>query len=309
MRDSIKVFAPATVANVTCGFDILGFAVDQPGDEIKLAKSESGEVRLLEITGDEGELPYDADKNTCSVVIKMFLKDLEIQQGIDIFLDKKMPLGSGLGSSAASSVAAIFAINELMGRPKKLEDLLPYAMEGERVACGAAHADNVAPGLYGGFVLIRSYDPLDVIRLKTPEMLFATLVHPHIEVKTKDAREILRKQIYLKESVRQSGNVAGLIAGLLTSDYDLISRSMHDYIVEPIRSILIPGYNEVKESALGLGALGAGISGSGPSIFALSKDQTTAEKIAMEMKNIYSGFSIESETYVSRINQVGPKII
>jgi len=220
-----------------------------------------------------------------------------------------MPLGSGLGSSAASSVAAIFAINELLGKPKKLEELLPYAMEGERVACGAAHADNVAPGLYGGFVLIRSYEPLDVIRLKTPDELYATLVHPHIEVKTKDAREILRKQIYFKDSIRQSGNVAGLIAGLLTSDYDLISRSMHDYIVEPVRSILIPGYTEVKEAAMEIGALGAGISGSGPSIFALSNDRDKAEKIALKMKSVYTGFDIESETYVSEINQTGPKIV
>ena len=308
MRDSIKVFAPATVANVTCGFDILGFAVDQPGDEITIKKSDSGRVKILKITGDDGALPLDPDKNTCSVVIKMFLKDIDSDQGIDIYLDKKMPLGSGLGSSAASSVAAIFAINELMGKPKKLEDLLPYAMEGERVACGAAHADNVAPGLYGGFVLIRSYDPLDVIRLKTPDKLYATLVHPHIEVKTKDAREILRKQIYFKDSVKQSGNVAGLITGLLTSDYDLISRSMHDYIVEPIRSILIPGYSEVKDAVMEMGALGAGISGSGPSIFALSKDQEIAEKIGIEMKNLYTGFNIESETYVSKVNQFGPRI-
>lgn len=308
MRDSIKVFAPATVANVTCGFDILGFAVDQPGDEITLKKSNSGRVKILKITGDEGALPLDPDKNTCSVVIKMFLKDLDSDQGIDIYLDKKMPLGSGLGSSAASSVAAIFAINELLGKPKNLEDLLPYAMEGERVACGAAHADNVAPGLYGGFVLIRSYDPLDVIRLKTPDKLYATLVHPHIEVKTKDAREILRKQIYFKDSIKQSGNVAGLITGLLTSDYDLISRSMHDYIVEPIRSILIPGYSEVKDVVMEMGALGAGISGSGPSIFALSKDQEIAEKIGVEMKNLYTGFNIESETYVSKVNQFGPRI-
>jgi homoserine kinase len=190
-----------------------------------------------------------------------------------------------------------------------MEELLPYAMEGERVACGSAHADNVAPGLYGGFVLIRSYDPLDVIKLQTPEELFATLVHPQIEVKTKDAREILRKQIYFKDSVKQSGNVAGLVAGLLTSDYDLISRSMHDFIVEPVRSILIPGFGVIKEAALELGALGAGISGSGPSIFALSRDQQTAEHIADKMKSIYLGFDIENETYVSRINQVGPRII
>lgn len=305
----IKVFAPATVANVTCGFDILGFAVDQPGDEITLRKSNSGKVKIVKITGDGGALPLDTDQNSCGAVIKMFLNDLGTDQGIDIFLDKKMPLGSGLGSSAASSVAAIFAINELVGRPKKLEELLPYAMEGERAACGSGHADNVAPGLYGGFVLIRSYEPLDVIGLKTPNDLYATLVHPHIEVKTKDAREILRKQIYFKDSVKQSGNVAGLIAGLLTSDYGLISRSMHDYIVEPIRSILIPGYDEVKRAAMDLGALGAGISGSGPSIFALSNDHDIANRIAAKMKTIYAGFEIESETYVSKINQSGPKIL
>jgi homoserine kinase len=309
MFESIKVFAPATVANVTCGFDILGFAVDQPGDEIMLRKSDTGQVRIVQITGDGGILPKDPDKNTCGAVIRMFLRELGSDQGVDIYLDKKMPLGSGLGSSAASSVAAIFAINELLGKPRKLEELLPYAMEGERVACGAAHADNVAPGLYGGFVLIRSYDPLDVIKLKTPDELFATLVHPQIEVKTKDAREILRKQIFFKDCVKQSGNVGGLVAGLLTSDYGLISRSMHDYIVEPVRSILIPGFSIVKEAVLELGALGAGISGSGPSIFALSKDLDMANRIANKMKSIYSGFEIENETYVSRINQNGPKII
>lgn len=309
MADSVKVFAPATVANVTCGFDILGFAVDAPGDEITLYKSDSGQVRIVRITGDDGLLPLDPLRNTCGAVIDMFLKDLGSTQGIDIYLDKKMPLGSGLGSSAASSVAAIYAINELLGKPKTLEQLLPYAMEGERVACGSAHADNVAPGLYGGFVLIRSYDPLDVIRLKTPNALFATLVHPQIEVKTKDAREILRKQIYFKDSVKQSGNVAGLVAGLLMSDYDLISRSMHDYIVEPVRAILIPGFNVVKEAALQLGALGAGISGSGPSIFALSRDIETANRIANKMKSIYSDFDIEHETYVSRINKIGPRIM
>jgi homoserine kinase len=309
MAESISIFAPATVANVTCGFDILGFAVDAPGDEITLTKSNSGQVRIVDITGDEGALPRDPDKNSCSAVIKMYLHDLGISQGIDIVLHKKMPLGSGLGSSAASAVAAIFAVNELLGKPLTLQQLLPYAMEGERVACGSAHADNVAPGLYGGFVLIRSYDPLDVIKLHTPRDLHATLVHPHIEVRTKDAREILRKQIYFKDSVKQSGNVAGLVAGLLTSDYGLISRSMHDYIVEPVRSILIPGYSDVKESAMSIGALGAGISGSGPSIFALSKERKTAEEIGESMKNIYTKFKIDCEIYISEINQFGPKIL
>ena len=307
--DSIRVFAPASVANVTCGFDILGFAVEEPGDEVVLRKSDSGKVRIVEITGDEGNLPYDADRNSCSVVVNKFLESIESGQGIDIQLHKKMPLGSGLGSSAASAVAAIFAINELMGKPKTIQELLPFSMEGERIACGAAHADNVAPSLFGGFVLIRSYDPLDAIKLPTPDDLFATLIHPQIEVKTKDAREILRREIYFRDSVRQSGNVAGLVAGLLLRDYGLMSRSMEDHIVEPIRAILIPGFDKVKKAVMDVGVLGAGISGSGPSIFALSNEEKIAQKAGMAMQNIYTGYDIGSEVYVSKINQQGPKVL
>lgn len=307
--DSIKVFAPATVANVTCGFDILGFAVDAPGDEIVLRKTDKKDVVITKITGDAGQLPYEADKNSCSVVIKHFLDDLKTDHGVAIELHKMMPLGSGLGSSAASSAAAIFAINELLGKPKTVEELLPYAMEGERIACGAAHADNVAPALFGGFVLIRCYDPLDTVKLPVPENLYATLIHPQIEVKTKDAREILRKEILFRDSVKQSGNVAGLIAGLLLPDFDLLSRSLHDYIVEPIRSILIPGFDEVKSAAMEAGALGAGISGSGPSLFALSDTKNTAEKIGKEMTKAFATLEIDSEVYVSKVNNTGPKII
>jgi homoserine kinase len=307
--NSIKVFAPATVANVTCGFDILGFAVDSPGDEITLKKTRRKEVRIVKITGDGGALPYDPDKNTASAVIKKFLSDTGLDQGIDVLLAKKMPLGSGLGSSAASSVAAVFAVNELLGKPMSLKELLPYAMEGERIACGTAHADNVAPGLFGGFVLIRSYNPLDTIKLPTPKEMFSTIIHPQIEVKTKDAREILRKEILFRDSVRQSGNVAGLVAGLALSDFGLISRSLHDYIVEPIRSILIPGFDEVKKAALDAGVLGAGISGSGPSIFALSSDEETAREAGWKMKKVYDKMNIGNEVYVSGINQQGPKII
>jgi homoserine kinase len=205
MAESIKVFAPATVANVTCGFDILGFAVDQPGDEVTLILTSTSKVKITAIFGDGGVLPLDPEKNTCGAVVKMFLSAIESDQGVDIILHKKMPLGSGLGSSAASAVAAVFGINKLMGDPMTNQQLLLFAMEGERIACGAAHADNVAPGLFGGFVLIRSYDPLDVVELPTPSELFATLVHPQIEVKTKDARAILRKQIFLRTA---SNNLA-----------------------------------------------------------------------------------------------------
>jgi homoserine kinase len=307
--DSIRVFAPATVANVTCGFDILGFAVDRPGDELVLRKNNSGELRIARIHGDGGALPTDIGRNTCGVVLSRFLDRTGFDRGIEVELTKMMPLGSGLGSSAASAVAAAFAVNELFGRPLSRDELLPITMEAERMACGAAHADNVAPGLYGGFVLVRSYDPLDVVKLPVAGALHAAIVHPQIEVKTKDAREILRKEIYFCDSVKQSGNVAGLVAGLLMPDYGLISRSMHDYIVEPIRAILIPGYREVKAAALESGALGAGISGSGPSLFALSASEAVAEKAGERMRAIYRELDIQCDLYLSEINQEGPRIL
>ncbi len=307
--ESIKIFAPATVANVTCGFDVIGFAVDNPGDEVMVKLVNKPSVKINKIVGDKGRLPLDPSKNTVGIPIINFLEHIGSDQGCEITLYKKMPLGSGLGSSASSAVAGVFAINELMGNPLKREELLPFAMEGERLACGSAHADNVGPSLYGGFVLIRSYDPLDVIKLPTPENLYCTIIHPHIEVETKDARNILRKQLLLKDAIIQWGNVAGLVSGLYTSDYDLIGRSMQDVIVEPTRAILIPGFYAVKNSALQAGAIGAGISGSGPSIFALSKDEKTARRAGENMQVIFSGLAIGSEVYISKVNPLGPLIM
>jgi len=309
MKESIKVFAPATVANVSCGFDVLGFAVDAPGDEVILRKTPGSGLKIKSITGDEGRLTKDPLKNTVGVSISNFLYKIGSDQGIEIELNKKMPLGSGLGSSAASSVAGVFAVNELLGRPLTQEELLPFAMEGERIACGSAHADNVAPSLIGGFVLIRSYSPLDVVKIPTPSDLYATLIHPHIEVQTKDARSILKKQIQLKDAVIQWGNVGGLIAGLMLSDYGLIGRSMQDVIVEPVRSILIPGFEEVKQSALDAGALGCGISGSGPSLFALSTSEATAHNVAQAMTRAFDAINIGSDIFVSKINHNGPIIL
>lgn len=309
MKESIKVFAPATVANVSCGFDVLGFAVDAPGDEVILRKTAGPGLKIKSITGDEGRLTKDPLKNTVGVSISNFLYKIGSDQGIEIELNKKMPLGSGLGSSAASSVAGVFAVNELLGRPLTQEELLPFAMEGERIACGSAHADNVAPSLIGGFVLIRSYSPLDVVKIPTPSDLYATLIHPHIEVQTKDARSILKKQIQLKDAVIQWGNVGGLIAGLMLSDYGLIGRSMQDVIVEPVRSILIPGFEEVKQSALDAGALGCGISGSGPSLFALCTSETTAQNVARAMTSAFDSISIGNDIFVSKINHNGPVIL
>lgn len=309
MSDSIRVFAPATVANVACGFDIFGFAVDNPGDEVILQKRAKPGVEIIQITGDEGRLPLQTERNTAGVAIDAFLKHIGSDQGIEVTLHKKMPLGSGLGSSAASAVAGVFAINELLGRPMPRKDLLPFAMEGERQACGSAHADNVAPSLMGGFIIIRSYGPLDIISIPTPDRLFCTIVHPQVEVNTKDARNILRKEISMKTTITQMGNVAGMVAGLLQSDYALIGRSMEDVLIEPFRAILIPGFAEVKAAAIANGALGCSISGSGPSMFALSSDEETAQRIGRAMQEQFTKIHIESECYISGINAVGPVVV
>ncbi len=309
MGKRIKVFAPATVANVACGFDVLGFAVENPGDEVTITLKDEPGVVIKSIEGDEGKLPLDTEKNTVSLVINEYLKALDSNQGVEIELKKKMPLKSGLGSSAASSVVGVWALNQLMGQPMSDKDLLPFAMKGEELACGSAHADNVAPALLGGFVLVRSYSPLDVIQLPTPEKLWCTIVHPQIEVKTKDARNILKQNIKLKDAVTQWGNVAGLVAGLIQSDYALIGRSLEDVVVEPIRSLLIPGFDKAKQAALENGALGCSISGSGPSIFALCDDEKIAQKIGKAFAEVYDELNIENEIYVSKVSQVGPRVV
>ncbi len=309
MTESIRVFAPATVANVACGFDILGFAVNQPGDEVIMRKRSDPGIEITEITGDDGRLPYETEKNTAGIAVSRFLEATGVDQGIEIELHKQMPLGSGMGSSAASAVAAVFAVNKLCGEPLSPRELLPFAMESEGVASGAAHADNVAPSLLGGFILIRSYDPLDIVQIPTPSDLYCTLLHPQIEVLTDDARKILKKQVLLKDAIVQWGNVAGLITGLMTEDYDLISRSMQDVIIEPVRSLLIPGYDSIKEAAIQEGALGCSISGSGPSIFALSDAMETAVSVGDAMTTACATQDIESEIYISPININGPQVL
>lgn len=308
-HSSITVFASATVANVACGFDVLGFAVDAPGDLVTAKRSETPGVVIESIEGDGGKLSTDPIKNTASFPVIKMLEHLGSKQGISISLKKQMPLGSGLGSSAASSVAALVAVNELLGNPLSRKELLPFAMEGERLACGAAHADNVAPSLLGGFVLIRSYSPLDVISIPTPENLWCTVVHPHVEVRTEDARSILRRTIPLSAAIKQWGNVAGLIAGLFMKDLALLGRSLEDEIVEPLRAMLIPGFYEVKKAALENGALGSSISGSGPSVFALSETQEKAKNIGKAMENAFTKIGLASEVFVSKINTKGPRIL
>lgn len=307
--NEVKVFAPASVANVSCGFDVMGFALDYPGDEIIARKSEKPGIRITKITGEEGVLPTSVEKNTAGVAAKKLLGSLDRDFGIALEIHKKMPLGSGLGSSAASSVGAVVAINTLLGSPYDLKALLSFAAEGELVACGTAHLDNVAPSLLGGFVFIRSQQEGDVFELECPKPLFATVVHPHIEIKTEDTRNVLRRDIPLKKAVTQWGNVGGLVAGILKGDYDLISRSLQDVIIEPIRSVLIPGFSEVKKAAMDAGALGSGISGSGPSIFALSPSEEMAEKVGANMQQAFDDIQLDNEVYVSKINKQGPQIL
>ncbi len=309
MKDHVHVYAPATVANVACGFDILGFAINDPGDEVILRKKKESGIAIKKIVGDNGELPLDPKNNTAGVALQAFLNHINSDQGIEIELYKKMPLGSGLGSSAASAVASVFAANILFGNPLTKEELLPFALEGEKTACGAAHADNAAPALLGGFVLIRSYHPLDVIKIPFPDNLYCTIIHPEIEIRTEDARKILKKEILFKDAITQWGNIAGLIAGLMKPDYDLIRRSMQDVIIEPVRSILIPGFQEIKAAAIKTGALGCSISGSGPSIFALGTSKNIAYAVGTAMQNVFNLLEVNSEIYVSQVNQNGPQTI
>lgn len=306
----IKVFAPATVANVVCGFDVLGFAVNEPGDEVTMRLVDQPGVRLLKITGDDGRLPLDSAKNTVSASVQHYLKHLNREDvGVEIELHKKMPIGSGLGSSSASTVAGLFAINVLMGNVLTAKELVPFAMKGEELACGYGHADNVAPALMGGFVLVRSYAPLDLVALPTPTGLYAAIVYPEVDVPTKDARQMIRSKVLLKDAVVQLGNVAGLVSGLFLNDIDLVGRSMQDVLVEPTRAILIPGFEVLRQLAMDNGAVGFGISGSGPSVFALAKDEATAKKITAAQQKHLTALNINSNAYVSAVNAEGPRII
>jgi homoserine kinase len=293
------------VANVAAGFDILGFAVREPGDEVTARLAGPPGVRIVSIEGDNGALPRDPCLNVAGVAASGVINSAQMAVGIELEIRKRMPIGSGMGSSAASAVAAAVAVNELLGRPYTRAGLVPFCLEAERVACGAAHADNAAPALLGGFVLIRSCRPVDVVSISAPAELACAIVHPHVEIRTQDARKILRDRITMKDAVTQWGNTAGLIAGLLTGDYDLIARSLSDVVIEPVRSILIPGFHKVKEAALAAGALGCSISGSGPSIFALAKGVGTAGVVADAMAAVYRSVGLDHDIHVSDINRDG----
>ena len=306
---SIKVVVPATVSNVGPGFDIMGFAINTPVEEMIVRLTDKPGIKILKITGDKSGIPFDVKKNTATVALTNMISSLRINIGIEIEIRKKIISGSGLGSSAASAVAAPFALNELLDRPFTKYELMEFALLGEKVAAGSIHADNVAPCLFGGFILIRGYNPADIIELPSPKKLFCTILHPQFEVKTSEARKLIKKIMPMKDVIAQTGNAAGLIAGLMKSDYDLIKRSMIDLIAEPARAKLIPGFYEIKEAALNSGSIGCSISGSGPAMFAFSTSKENAEKIGNAMKRVSSKYVKKNIVYNSAINKVGPKVI
>lgn len=299
---NIKIKVPATVANLVCGFDVLGMAINEPFDEMEFKMIDEPKV-IIHHTDAFG-LPEEAEKNVAGVVLLKILQHLKLKHGFEVTIHKNIKPGSGLGSSAASAAGAAMGANFLLNQVLSNEELVHFAMFGEELASGVRHADNIAPCIYGGITLVKSSEPIDIIPLRSPD-LYVTAVHPQVEVKTSDARQILKKNIKMKDAVQQWGNIAGLVAGILKNDNALIGRSLNDVIVEPIRSILIPRFDEIKETSLELGALGGGISGSGPSIFMLSENAETAQKISKMMTEKFDEIGVESFVYVSKINEHG----
>ena len=305
--NEIKIFCPATIANISCGFDVLGLCLETVGDEMIIRKSDVKGIKITKIVGED--LPLETSKNVAGVAALALLDAIDYKFGFEIEIYKNIKPGSGIGSSAASAAGAVFGINELLGKPFTRKELVGFAMKGETIASGSEHADNVAPAILGGITLVRSSAPLDIIKIESPSELYATVIHPQIELKTSEMRAVLQPMIPLKSAILQWGNLGGLIAGFYTSDYELIGRSLHDEIVEPLRGPFIPKFDVIKKTALENGALGSGISGSGPSIFALSKGIETANRIAKAMFVVYEDMNMPFEIHVSKVNPEGVKII
>jgi len=306
-RDEIKVFGPATVSNVGPGFDLLGFALEAPGDELIIRRN--GTDKLVLYNQSDCKLPVDPELNVAAVAAASMLRALHSYEGFDLVFTKKIDPGSGVGSSAASSVAAVVGLNELLGSPYETADLIPYAMEGEKVASGSTHADNIAPALLGGVTLIRSYEPLDIKHIPYPDELWCTVVHPYLEIRTAESRKLIPQTVPLSTALKQCGNLAALVAGLITADYPLIGRSVSDVFAEPYRTHQLPGFAELKDAAIQAGSVGTGLSGSGPSVFSLCRGEEMASAVGRVMKAHFTDRGIESRIYSSRISQAGCKII
>ncbi len=309
IANKIKVAVPATVSNIGCAFDAMGFALDLYSEELTLKITKDNKLKISNVICENGNIPLSVEKNTCTKAIKTLLEEKNIKVGFDIKIKKFIGFGSGLGSSAASAVAGVYAVNKLLKLRLTKNELLKYALEGEKVASKALHADNVAPCLFGGVVLIRSLDPVDIIKLPYPKNLFCTVIHPKIKIKTSEARKIIPQRISLRKATRQWANVGALVAGFMKEDIAMIGKAVEDHIVEPKRSSLIPGYFNIKESALNESAVACNISGSGPALFALSDNKTTAIKVGKAMDREAKKNDLRSSVYITKINNSGPKVI
>ena len=309
---SVTAFAPATVSNVACGFDVLGFALEAPGDEVTAwfapAGGQQPPITIVDVSGDDGRLPRDASRNTAGVAAKALLERLNERRPIALAIRKGLPLASGLGSSAASAVAAVVAVDALVGAHASVDTLIACALEGERVAAGSAHPDNVVPALCGGFVLVRESNPPDVVRLPVPPGLTAVVVHPDLEIETAQARAMLGEAVPIGDAVRQAANLGALVHALHTGDFALLGRALEDAIAEPWRAPLVPGLAEIKRAAIAAGALGCSLSGAGPSVFALCAGAAAAPAVAAAMaaavRSIIGG---DARTYVSSISAKGAR--
>ena len=309
MEREVAAYAPASVSNVACGFDIMGFALDQPGDQVTVRFTRGRNVTIRSITGCTSTLPMDAARNTAGAPVIEMLKHCGTRQGVEIEIHKGLPAGTGIGSSAASAVAAAVACDALLGTGLSKTELLGFALHGERIASGGTHVDNLSPSLWGGFILVRGYDPPDIVQIPVSAPVWCVIIRPHMEIRTSDARRILPESVPLRDVVRQTGNAAGLVAGLMSGDFDLISRSLHDVIAEPARRHLVPSFSEMKAAALETGALGCSLSGSGPAVFALATSRELAGRIGTSMGAVLDRISCPHSIIVSGINSTGARVI
>jgi homoserine kinase len=306
----IAVYAPGSVSNVACGFDCMGFALDEPGDIVVAAPQDDPGVSIAAIHGDDGRLTREPRKNTASAAVLALLQRLETTRGISLTIHKGLPLASGIGSSGASAVAAVVAANEILGRPAPMEMLLECAMAGEQAGCGSVHPDNVTPSLYGGFILARSAQPPDIVRLPVPAGLACAVLHPRLEVETGIARQLIGNHVPLKDATRQWANVGGLVAALYTSDLALLSRSLVDHIAEPKRAGLVPALSEIKAAAMAAGALGCSLSGSGPSVFALAASVEIANVAGEAMQRAFASVSdVGADLWVCPVGRQGARVV
>ena len=303
----VKVYAPGSIGNVGCGFDVFGLAIEAVGDFLEVEENNTGQLRITNIEGDT-TIPLDPEKNIVTVGASNLLLEYGSTQGYNFKITKGVIAGSGLGSSGSSATAAVFAINELLGRPYSSLELIKFAAVGEQIASRQVHYDNVAPSMLGGFTVVRSSKPLEILQVAIPKALYLAIARPSVVIKTAEAKQILEDSITIDNAVTQFGNIAGLIIGMQNADISLIGRSVEDLVATPVRSRLIPKYDEAKEAALEAGATGYNISGSGPAMFAICEGRSEAEKVLNALQDIYQDDN-NANFYLTQADTAGTRLI